>query len=284
MYQLWHEDRTAAANGIEARVPFLDHRLVEFTYEVPPNLHRDLFWDKTILREALKDWLPPDLCRRPKTPFFCGEDLRYTRRLQYNLLYAENGALIEEAMDEAADVAGVVNRKALWRLFKDLPHDPEYGNVDLVLDIVNMGLLAAMARAQREPESWHGELSVSEVVVDDWSAWEEHFSISLVRRTPALGRASVVAFADGIRVVKSETGDPRLVDESGYYILRNDALEFSLEAHLEPWVKFLRNVDGVRTVAEILTEAGVTEREVWKHLEEAIEYDVLRVSQARDSY
>ena len=39
MYQLWHEDRTSAANGIEARVPFLDHRLVELTYAVPPELH-----------------------------------------------------------------------------------------------------------------------------------------------------------------------------------------------------------------------------------------------------
>ena len=38
MYQLWHEDRTSAANGIEARVPFLDHRLVELTYAVPPEL------------------------------------------------------------------------------------------------------------------------------------------------------------------------------------------------------------------------------------------------------
>ena len=47
MYQLWHEDRMSSAHGIEARVPFLDHRLVELTYEVPVELHHDLFWDKT---------------------------------------------------------------------------------------------------------------------------------------------------------------------------------------------------------------------------------------------
>ncbi len=102
MYQLWHEDRTSAANGIEARVPFLDHRLVELTYGVPAALHQDLFWDKTILREALAGSISDQFCQRPKTPFFVGEDLRYTRRLLYNLLCADGQALLEEAIDEGA--------------------------------------------------------------------------------------------------------------------------------------------------------------------------------------
>src|SRR5262249_43076165 len=100
MYQLWHEDRTAAANGIEARVPFLDHRLVELTYSVPRELHRELFWDKAILRETLRGSLEERFRSRPKTPFFVGEDLRYTRRLLYNLLRSEGHALLEEAMEE----------------------------------------------------------------------------------------------------------------------------------------------------------------------------------------
>ncbi len=277
MYQLWHEDRTSAANGIEARVPFLDHRLVELTYGVPAALHKDLFWDKTILREALAGSLSDRFCQRPKTPFFVGEDLRYTRRLLYNLLCSDGQALLEEAIDEGARCAGVVDADAVRRLFRELPNDPEYANVDLVLDLVNMGLLAATAKAQSKPDRYNGPLPVSEVVVDDWSAWDERFGISLVRRAPALAHDSVVRFADGIRVVKNETGDPRMVDEGGYYILRNDDLEFTLEPNLEPWVKFLRLVNGVRSVDEILQAAGIADRDVWKHLEEAVEYDVLNV-------
>jgi hypothetical protein len=54
-------------------------------------------------------------------------------------------------------------------------------------------------------------------------------------------------------------------------------LAFELERDLEPWVKFLRLVDGVRTVGDILQAANLADIDVWKHLEEAIEYDVLEV-------
>jgi asparagine synthase (glutamine-hydrolysing) len=282
MYQLWHEDRTSAAHGIEARVPFLDHRLVELTYSVPAELHQDLFWDKRILREAMKDSLADQFCQRPKTPFFYGEDIRYTRRLMYNLLCASKRALVEEALDAGADIERVVNRDALWKMFDTLPDDPEYSNMDIALDIVNMGLLAGMAKMQAEPQRWDGQLPVSEVLIDDWPAWQQQDSISLVRRAPALGQDSIVRFADGIRLVKSEAGDPRLADEGGYYILRNNNLEFALERDLESWIRFLQSVDGARSVKQILQLADIAGSEIWKHLEEALEYDVLNVTRAVD--
>jgi asparagine synthase (glutamine-hydrolysing) len=275
---LWHEDRTSAANGIEARVPFLDHRLVELTYAVPPQLDEELFWDKTILREAMKNELPEQFCQRPKTPFFQGEDLKYTRRLLYNLLCAKNYALIQEAIDAAPGFADVVDKDVLWQLVQELPSDPQYTNVDPVLDLVNMGLLAAMAKAPEEaPDSWNGDLPVSEAMIDDWPAWERNFGVSLVRVSPSLERSSIVRFADGIRVLRQEAGDPNVKDVRGYCILRNDVREMSLDAKLEPWVRFLRHVDGVKSVEQTCRAAGVTEAEIWKHLEEAIEYNVLNV-------
>lgn len=134
-----------------------------------------------------------------------------------------------------------------------------------------------VAKAPPDPETSIGEPLVSEVAVADWSAWEAKSAISLVQRSETLGGNSVVCFVKEIRVVRSEAGDPRLTDEGGYYILRNNELQFEIERNLEPWVTFLRLVDGVRTVEEILRAAKLREIDVWKHLEEAIEYEVLEV-------
>ncbi|MCP3417939.1 asparagine synthase (glutamine-hydrolyzing) [Bradyrhizobium brasilense] len=276
MYQLWHEDRTSSAHGIEARVPFLDHRIVELTYSVPAELHHDLFWDKTILREAMSGSLADHFTQRPKTPFFFGEDIRYTRRLMYNLLCANGNALVEEAIEEASHVAGVIDRDALWEMVRRLPEDPEYANLDLVLDLVNMGLLAALAKA--EPAMAKTEtLPVKEVAVDDWASLEQQFGVSLIRRSPTLDRGSVLRFADGVRVVRSVTGDRRLIDAEEFYILRHNQLEFAIEPDLEPWIGFLREVDGARSVDQVLKAAGVDAQDIWKHLEEAVEYDILNL-------
>ncbi|KYF55852.1 hypothetical protein BE08_05020 [Sorangium cellulosum] len=69
-YNLWHEDRMASANGMEVRVPFLDHRLVELLCSVPRSLREELFYDKAIERRAALRFLPAKLAGRPKVPLF----------------------------------------------------------------------------------------------------------------------------------------------------------------------------------------------------------------------
>ncbi|MEM9214346.1 MAG: asparagine synthase (glutamine-hydrolyzing) [Cyanobacteria bacterium P01_F01_bin.150] len=66
-YNLWHEDRSSMSQGIEARVPFLDHRLVEYLASIPPQHHATLFWNKTIIRQMAQKWLPQDFLVRPKS-------------------------------------------------------------------------------------------------------------------------------------------------------------------------------------------------------------------------
>jgi hypothetical protein len=69
-FNLWHEDRTAAANGVEARVPFLDHRLVEFLCSIPARWREALFFDKAIERRAARRFLPRRFTERPKIPLY----------------------------------------------------------------------------------------------------------------------------------------------------------------------------------------------------------------------
>jgi len=75
-YNLWHEDRSSAFQSLEARVPFLDHRLVELLASVPESLHTTLFWDKQIVRDALQHFVPGYDVAHPKVPFFATDDSR----------------------------------------------------------------------------------------------------------------------------------------------------------------------------------------------------------------
>jgi asparagine synthase (glutamine-hydrolysing) len=55
---LWRADRLAMANGVEARVPFLDHYLVELAAQVPPGLKLSGLDEKYILRKLMMPKLP----------------------------------------------------------------------------------------------------------------------------------------------------------------------------------------------------------------------------------
>jgi asparagine synthase (glutamine-hydrolysing) len=61
-------DRASMAFGLEVRVPFLDHELVEFCSRIPPRLKMRGFREKYILREALQGVLPEEIRTRKKRP------------------------------------------------------------------------------------------------------------------------------------------------------------------------------------------------------------------------
>lgn len=64
------EDRNSMAHGIEARVPFLDHRLVDFCLSLDGDALFDGATTKAVLRDAMRDRLPPEITdRRDKLGF-----------------------------------------------------------------------------------------------------------------------------------------------------------------------------------------------------------------------
>src|SRR5204863_9854475 len=62
-------DRMSMAHSIEARVPLLDHVLVELAAKVPPNLRLRGERTKYIFKRALEGWLPQSIRDRPKRGF-----------------------------------------------------------------------------------------------------------------------------------------------------------------------------------------------------------------------
>jgi asparagine synthase (glutamine-hydrolysing) len=62
-------DRAAMAHGLETRAPFLDRDLVEFALSLPANLKVRGMETKAILRDACRQYWPPELWDRPKQGF-----------------------------------------------------------------------------------------------------------------------------------------------------------------------------------------------------------------------
>jgi asparagine synthase (glutamine-hydrolysing) len=89
-------DKTSMANSLEVRVPFLDHRLVEFIETLPPNLKLRGFHGKYLHKKAALKWLPKEVVDRKKKGFANPIDkwLRTSMRPFVNdCLLSENAAV-----------------------------------------------------------------------------------------------------------------------------------------------------------------------------------------------
>lgn len=62
-------DRFSMAHSVEARVPFLDHTLVELVFSIPPIIRTGGHEPKSFLKKIVKDLLPVELLNAPKKGF-----------------------------------------------------------------------------------------------------------------------------------------------------------------------------------------------------------------------
>ena len=71
---LRYEDRNSMAFGLEARLPYLDYRIIEFAFQLPDEFKIRNGWQKAILREAVQE-LPKEIrYRKDKKGFSTPED------------------------------------------------------------------------------------------------------------------------------------------------------------------------------------------------------------------
>jgi asparagine synthase (glutamine-hydrolysing) len=66
---LMKQDQMSMAASVESRVPFLDHKLVEFTSSLPEKLKLHRATTKYVLRQSMKGVLPEQILTRPKMGF-----------------------------------------------------------------------------------------------------------------------------------------------------------------------------------------------------------------------
>ena len=62
-------DRAAMGVSLETRIPFLDHHVVEFAYQLPLSMKIQNGESKWILKQVLDKYIPRELMERPKMGF-----------------------------------------------------------------------------------------------------------------------------------------------------------------------------------------------------------------------
>lgn len=79
------KDRMSMAWGLQARMPFSDHRLHEYLWNVPWEMKAHRGREKGILRKALTGLLPDDVLWRKKSGYPSMHDPAFTRSVQLRL-------------------------------------------------------------------------------------------------------------------------------------------------------------------------------------------------------
>ncbi|MFI2315571.1 asparagine synthase [Streptomyces sp. CB00072] len=135
---LERKDRMSMAAGLEVRVPYCDHRLVEYVYNAPWSMKTADGREKSLLRSAAADVLPRSVSERVKSPYPSTQDPLYAAALR----------------DQTRDLLARTNHP--------------------VFDLVDRGLLAA-AVAEEGPATTQGSRSALERALD-LEAWFDAYA------------------------------------------------------------------------------------------------------------
>ncbi|MGW1375845.1 asparagine synthase (glutamine-hydrolyzing) [Streptomyces sp. NPDC002446] len=98
------KDRASMAVGLEVRVPFCDHRLVDYVFNTPWAMKTFDGREKSLLRAATRDVLPDLVADRVKSPYPSTQDPRYNEALRDGLrdLAADRDAPVRPLLDPGA--------------------------------------------------------------------------------------------------------------------------------------------------------------------------------------
>ncbi|WP_034090663.1 asparagine synthase (glutamine-hydrolyzing) [Streptacidiphilus albus] len=108
-FLLDRKDRASMATGLEVRVPFCDHRLVEYVFNVPWAMKTFDGREKSLLRAAARDVLPDSVANRVKSPYPVTQDPRYAEavRAQLRVVLDDPDSPVLPLIDVAATARAV---------------------------------------------------------------------------------------------------------------------------------------------------------------------------------
>jgi asparagine synthase (glutamine-hydrolysing) len=120
-------DGTTMGSGVEARVPFLDQRLIECITATPGTWHVDLQRTKTLLKEAYRSILPSHLYTLPKASFY-PPVAKWLRR--------ECAPLVDEALENAhiRKMFKIEHLESLWKSH----HERQGYHLHVLMNVVQL--------------------------------------------------------------------------------------------------------------------------------------------------
>ena len=109
------------ASALEVRVPFCDHRIAEYLYNVPWELKDLRHFEKGLLREAARGLLPEEVLWRKRSPY------PKTHNPAYRAIVSER--LRAVMADPDAPLHALVRQEAVEALLADERTQPWYGQL-----------------------------------------------------------------------------------------------------------------------------------------------------------
>lgn len=111
---LQRKDRMSMASGLEVRVPFADHRIYEFVYNVPWEIKFEGGVEKALLRNAMRRYLPDKILWRKKSPYPKTHNPKYME-LVSKIFWAryEKSHYLKENLDKESLEASI-SGKSTW--------------------------------------------------------------------------------------------------------------------------------------------------------------------------
>mgnify|MGYP000630692915 FL=1 len=102
------KDRTSMAHGLEVRVPYCDHRLAQYVWNIPWNMKILGGMEKGLLRKALSGILPDEVLYRKKSPYPKTHNPSYEK--------AVSAWITEILNDSSSPLLPFVDKKAILEL------------------------------------------------------------------------------------------------------------------------------------------------------------------------
>ena len=115
------KDRMSMYSSLEVRVPFCDHRIVEYLFNVPWRMKDHNNSEKGLLRCAMKDYLPDEVLWRKKSPYPKTHNPAYRN--------AVSSLLRDIIADDSSPLLQFIKKDELEKLLQTEKSQPWYGQL-----------------------------------------------------------------------------------------------------------------------------------------------------------